>query len=288
MPPRDVRHGALLCRMGEYVRERSGSARRRKCSNGVTWRHAVPELPMSRVSHVYRNRAFAAELPPRSAYVVSRQDRVVHGARRYTYRSSRSVIESARLGVTRGRTREATTRAFLCPNIPPMLEAHTGAGRGRVLSRSHRLSSDGSAIILEHSGAGFSSSMGARAAREAAAAVRRARVRVDDTGAPGDPVRGSLAAGSPSPVESCWKDQEEMLRSLHLGHDGRRQGRQFRHTAAGCQRARRSARSQMGFRRAYLGPCPCSTATAGASPGREAVGGSTLPATGRALAHLGG
>src|SRR4029077_14633559 len=89
----------------------------------------------------------------RSAYVFPDKTAVVHGARRYTYRQLEERVN--RLGsALRAAALEKHDRvAFLCPNIPPMLEAHYGvpAAGGVLVAINTRLSSDAIGYTLQHS-----------------------------------------------------------------------------------------------------------------------------------------
>ena len=91
----------------------------------------------------------------RSAYVYPDKTAVVYNDTRYTYREfqqrvNRLATALQRLGVTTG-----DRVAFLCPNIPPMLEAHYGVplAGGVLVAINTRLSSPEIAYILNHSGA---------------------------------------------------------------------------------------------------------------------------------------
>ncbi|HMQ32575.1 MAG TPA: AMP-binding protein, partial [Chloroflexaceae bacterium] len=96
-------------------------------------------------------RAFLA----RSARVFAGRTAVVYGERRATYaeldeRARRLAAALRALGVGPG-----DRVAFLCPNTPPLLEAHFACPiLGAVLvAVNTRLSSDEVAYILDHSGA---------------------------------------------------------------------------------------------------------------------------------------
>src|SRR5258707_1945023 len=70
----------------------------------------------------------------RTAYVFPDKTAVVHGARRYTYRQLGERVNRLASALRRADMRKHERVAFLCPNIPPMLEAHYGvpaAGGGR-------------------------------------------------------------------------------------------------------------------------------------------------------------
>jgi len=91
----------------------------------------------------------------RSAAVFPEKTAVVYGETRYTYRQFQQRVHRAamafqRLGVTPG-----DRVALLCPNIPPMLEAHYSVplAGGVLVAINIRLSSAEIAYILRHSGA---------------------------------------------------------------------------------------------------------------------------------------
>src|SRR5262245_23271831 len=155
---------------------------------------AVSRTELNPVSFLYR-----------SAYLFPDKVAVVHGARRYTYRELEARANRLASGLRRAGLARHDRVAFLCPNSPPMLEAHYGvpAAGGILVAINTRLSSDEIGYILEHSGARF---LFVDAELEALVKPldlgRLTIVRVDDTGAPGDPYEEFLATGTPEPVAS--------------------------------------------------------------------------------------
>jgi fatty-acyl-CoA synthase len=162
---------------------------------------------------------FRTELTPvsfleRSAYVFPDRTAVIHGDRRYTYRELEARVNrlaSALRGA--GMTRHDRV-AFLCPNIPAMLEAHYGvpAAGGVLVAINTRLSTDEIGYILAHSGARFLFVDAELVPLVEPLDLGRLRVaRVDDTGRAGDPYEDFLAGGSPDPVPSWLEDEEETI-----------------------------------------------------------------------------
>ncbi len=93
----------------------------------------------------------------RTAYVFADKVAVVHGERRYTYRELAARVNRLASALRGAGMRRHDRVAFLCPNIPAMLEAHYGvpAAGGVLVAINTRLSSDEIGYILSHSGARF-------------------------------------------------------------------------------------------------------------------------------------
>ena len=146
-------------------------------------------------------RPYRTELSPvsflrRSAYVFPDKVAVVHGERRTTYREFDERVNRLASALAAARIERGDRIAFLAPNIPAMLEAHYGVpAAGAVLvSINTRLGREEVLHILGHSGARM-----VFVDHELAHLVDAAdlpTVRIDDTGAPGDPYEDFLAGGS--------------------------------------------------------------------------------------------
>jgi fatty-acyl-CoA synthase len=93
----------------------------------------------------------------RSAVVYADKVAVVHGARRYTYREFGERVNRLASSLLKRGLRKGDRVAFVCPNIPPMLEAHFGVllAGGILVTINTRLSSEEMEYILLHSGARF-------------------------------------------------------------------------------------------------------------------------------------
>jgi fatty-acyl-CoA synthase len=89
----------------------------------------------------------------RSAEVYPDKVAVVHGDKRYTYRQFRERVNRlANALISRG-IGKGDKVAFLCPNIPPMLEAHNAVPMigAALVSINTRLSSGEIEYIVNHS-----------------------------------------------------------------------------------------------------------------------------------------
>ena len=187
------------------------------------------------MTHLKVNRT---ELTPvsflvRSADVFPDKAAVVHGSRRYTYRQLAERVNRLASALRAVGLQKHDRVAFLCPNIPPMLEAHYGvpAAGGILVAINTRLSSDEIGYILQHSGSKF-----LFVDAELEGLIKPLDlgdmkvVRVDDTGAAGDPYEDFLAGGSPEPVES-WLESEDETISINYtsGTTGRPKGVMYSH-----------------------------------------------------------
>ena len=181
---------------------------------------------------------FRTELTPvaflrRSAYVYPDKIAVVHGQRRYTYRqfeerANRLASHLRALGL-----QHLDRVAFIAPNTPAMLEAHFGVpAAGLVLVPINtRLSSDEIGYILTHSGAKV-----VFVDHELEGLVKPLDlagvtvIRIDDTGAAGDPYEDFLAKGSPAPCEPWIEDEYETISINYTsGTTGRPKGVMVHH-----------------------------------------------------------
>src|SRR5215475_2548869 len=91
----------------------------------------------------------------RSAYVFPEKTAVVYKDTRYTYRQFRQRVNRCATALQAAGVTPGDRVAFLCPNIPPMLEAHYSVplAGGVLVPINTRLSSSEIAYILHHSGA---------------------------------------------------------------------------------------------------------------------------------------
>ena len=215
---------------------------------------------MSEFRHVYRTELTPVSFLERSASVFPDKTAVIHGARRYTYRQLQERVNRLANGLRAAGLAKQDRVAFICPNIPAMLEAHYGVpGAGGVLvAINTRLNADEIGYILQHSGARF---LFVDAELEAVVKpldLSGLRViRVDDTGAPGDPYEDFLAQASPAPVPSWLEDEEEMLSINYTsGTTGRPKGVMYAHRGAWINAVAEVVETAMGFDTKYLWTLP--------------------------------
>src|SRR5882757_4754904 len=220
---------------------------------------------MSEHKKPYRTELSPISFLRRSASVFPDRTAVVHGERRYSYREledrvDRLVRALHAVGLERG-----DRVAFLSPNTPAMLEAHYGvpAAGGVLVAVNTRLNSEEVGQILDHSGARFLFvDAELERATEALDLAGLTVVRIDDTGAPGDPYEDHLeAAGArpaAEPLPESWLDDEEATISINYtsGTTGRPKGVMYTHRGAYLNALGEVITTSMGFDTVYLWTLP--------------------------------
>ena len=196
----------------------------------------------------------------RSACVFPDKTAVVHGTRRYTYRQLGERVNRLASALRAAGMRKHDRVAFLCPNVPAMLEAHYGvpAAGGVLVAINTRLSSDEIGYILQHSGSTFlfvdAELEGLIKPLDLGALTV---VRIDDTGAPGDPYEDFLAGGSPAPLESWLEDEEETISINYTsGTTGRPKGVMYSHRGVWVNAIGEIVETAMSFDTTYLWTLP--------------------------------
>ena len=184
------------------------------------------------------DRAYRTELSPvsflrRSAYVYPDKVAVVHGERRITYREFDERVNRLAAALAAAGVEPGERIAFMAPNIPALLEAHYGVpAAGAVLVPINtRLGRKEVAYILRHSGARmvFADHEFVHLVDGAGLPV----IRIDDTGAPGDPYEDFLAAGSAERFEHPIRDEEQTISINYTsGTTGRPKGVMYTHRGA--------------------------------------------------------
>src|SRR5437868_7181117 len=162
---------------------------------------------------------YRTELTPmtflrRSAYVFPDKTAVVHGERRYTYRQLEERANRLASGLRALGLRHLERVAAILPSTPAMLDIHYGVPAAGlvIVPVNTRLNSDEIGYILKHSGARV---LFVDAEFEPLVKPLDLHgltvIRVDDTGAAGDPYEDFLAAQSPEPCEPWLQDEFETL-----------------------------------------------------------------------------
>ena len=219
-----------------------------------------PVPPIARVTEPYRTELTPVAFLRRSAYVFPDKLAVVHGDRRYTYRQFEERANRLASGLRAAGLRHLDRVAFICPNTPAMLEAHFGVpAAGLVLVPINtRLNSDEIGYILKHSGSKF-----VFVDHELEALVKPLDltgvrvIRVDDTGAPGDPYEDFLAAAPPEPVEPWIQDEMETISINYTsGTTGRPKGVMIHHRGAYLNAVGELLETGLSFDSTYLWTLP--------------------------------
>src|SRR6266498_5211248 len=112
---------------------------------------------MSDHDKVYRTDLTPVSFLRRSAYIYPDKIALVHGDRRYSYRAFEERVNRLASRLRADGLERHDRVAFLCPNIPPLLEAHFAvpAAGGVLVAINTRLSSDEIGYIIQHAGARF-------------------------------------------------------------------------------------------------------------------------------------
>ena len=196
----------------------------------------------------------------RSAYVFPDKTAVIHGARHYTYRQFEERANRLASALRKAGLRRHDRVAFICPNIPAMLDAHYGVplAGGILVAINIRLSSDEIGYILKHSGSKF---LFVDAEFEPVIKPLDLSgltvVRVDDTGAPGDPYEDFLAGGSPAAVEPALEDEDETIAINYTsGTTGRPKGVMYSHRGTWVNAMGEILETGMNFETKYLWTLP--------------------------------
>jgi fatty-acyl-CoA synthase len=184
---------------------------------------------------VYRTELTPVSFLRRSAYMFPDKTAVVHGDRRYTYAEFEERVNRLASRLKDEGFQKGDRIAFLCPNIPPMLEgtfAMPAAGLILVAINT-RLGKDEVKYIVEHSKSKmvFVDAELEELLEDVDEGVDV--LRIDDTGEEGDPYEDYLAEGSPESVESVLEDEEEAISINYTsGTTGRPKGVTYTHRGA--------------------------------------------------------
>jgi fatty-acyl-CoA synthase len=217
-------------------------------------------LRISRETVPYRTELTPVAFLRRSAYVFPDKTAVVHGERRYSYRQFEERANRLANGLRALGLRHLDRVAAILPNIPAMLDIHFGVPAAGlvIVPINTRLSSDEIGYIIKHSGA-----KALFVDQEFEAVVKpldlgdMTVIRVDDTGAAGDPYEDFLAAQSPEPVEPWIEDEYETISINYTsGTTGRPKGVMIHHRGAYLNALGETVETGMTFEARYLWTLP--------------------------------
>jgi fatty-acyl-CoA synthase len=209
---------------------------------------------------VYRTELTPMSFLRRSAYIFPAKTAIIHGQRRYSYREFEERVDRLAAGLRAAGLQPEDRVAFLCPNIPPLLEAHFAvpAAGGVLVAINTRLASSEVGYILEHSGARFLFVDDDLAHLLAPLDISGIQVvRIADSGAPDDPYEEYLAAADPAPAES-WPADEQATITINYtsGTTGRPKGVMYTYRGAYLNALAQVAETGMSGDSVYLWTLP--------------------------------
>ncbi|MHB8619309.1 MAG: acyl--CoA ligase family protein [Chloroflexota bacterium] len=174
----------------------------------------------------------------RSAQIYRQKTAVVYGEQRWTYTQFEERCRRLASALRKAGLRTGERVAFICPNIPPLLEAHFGVpmAGGVLVAINIRLSADEIAYILRHSGSRFLFVDSEFAHLIAPGQVEHIVTVVDDeTFLPlqGQTYDELLQTGDADP-SPCWIENEYDTISINYtsGTTGRPKGVMYHHRGA--------------------------------------------------------
>jgi fatty-acyl-CoA synthase len=207
---------------------------------------------------VYRSELTPVSFLRRSAYMFPEKTAVIYGERRYSYGEFEERVDRLSSRLRDAGLQKGDRVAFLCPNTPPMLEAHFAVpAAGLVLvAINTRLGKDEVSYIVEHSGAKMVF-VDAELEKLLADVDGVETVRIDDTGEQGDPYEDYLAEGSPEPAPDVLEDEEETISINYTsGTTGRPKGVMYTHRGAYLSALGNAIEIGMGYETKYLWTLP--------------------------------
>jgi fatty-acyl-CoA synthase len=193
--------------------------------------------------HVYRTELTPLSFLERSAEVFRTKPAVIYGDQVFTYPQLRERVNRLASALHKVGIRKGDRVAIICPNIPPMLEAHYGVPlAGAILvSINYRLSPDEVGYIIDHSGAKVvlcDTEFGHLVAPNLATLPKVERVVniVDQPGGTvldGTDYESFLATGSPENIAIPVEDEYEPISINYTsGTTGRPKGVMYHHRGA--------------------------------------------------------
>jgi fatty-acyl-CoA synthase len=207
---------------------------------------------------VYRSELTPVSFLRRNAYMFPEKTAVIYGERRYSYSELEERVDRLSSRLREAGLQKGDRVAFLCPNTPPMLEAHFAVpAAGLVLvTINTRLGKDEVSYIVGHSGAKMVF-VDAELEELLANVDGVETVRIDDTGEQGDPYEDYLAEGSPEPAPDVLEDEEETISINYTsGTTGPPKGVMYTHRGAYLSALGNAIEIGMGYETRYLWTLP--------------------------------
>jgi fatty-acyl-CoA synthase len=213
-----------------------------------------------RHERVYRTHFTPVSFLRRSASIYPDKTAVVHGERRYSYRQFEERVNRLATRLRADGLKKHDRVAFLCPNIPAMLEAHFAvpAAGGILVPINTRLQPEEVGYILQHCGARWLFADTEFAPLLASVDTSGLTlVSITDSGTRDDPYEDFLAAGVPDPSASLLEDEEETITINYTsGTTGRPKGVMYTYRGAYLNALSQVIEVGMGSDAVYLWALP--------------------------------
>ena len=203
----------------------------------------------------------------RSARVYPDKIAVVYRDRRYTYREFEARVNRLASALRARGLQKGDRVAFLCCNLPAMLEAHFAVmlAGGVLVCINYRLSPQEVEYILDHSGSRFlfldtEFTSCVRKSRDRLHALKEIVIIVDVEDGPlleGEEFEAFLEHGSPDPVPWVIEDEDELISINYTsGTTGRPKGVMFTHRGAYLNAINEALEVGLGPKSNYLWTLP--------------------------------
>lgn len=221
-------------------------------------------------NEVYYTRLTPQSFLDRSAYVFREKEAVVYGRQRLTYPQLAARVNRLASALREWGLRKGDRVAFLCPNIPPLLEAHFGVplAGGILVALNTRLAANDIRTILNHAGPRILftdtelSNLIAPIRDELTTLEAIVNIVDEEAGAPGEKLPGVdyeafLAGGQPESLESWLEDENEVISINYTsGTTGDPKGVMYTHRGAYLNALGEALELGMDSRSTYLWTLP--------------------------------
>ena len=203
------------------------------------------------VSNMPANSVFQTLLTPqnfldRNAFVFRDKTAIIYGSRQWTYAQFAARVNRLASALRAWGLQKGDRVAFLCPNIPPLLEAHFGVplAGGVLVALNTRLDAETIRNILNHAEARIlfvdtELTPAISAVQDELTSVEAIVNIIDQTaGTPGDPIsdlayEDFLAQGSPAPLPSRLETETDLITLNYTsGTTGNPKGVMYSHRGA--------------------------------------------------------